>query len=170
MGGGGSSVFCNPPYGGKSTGDWIEKCYNESRKPGTVVVMLIPARTDTKAFHKYIYKKAEVRFIKGRLKFGGSKDAAPFPSMLVIFRSEDQKGDKMKADIKLKDFFTLIGPAQLIRVIDEEAGEQDEDQILYKGVAAKARDEVDTERMIKFIIPEALPEEAGRYALKIYIY
>lgn len=76
----------------------------------------------------------------------------------------------MKADIKLKDFFTLIGPAQLIRVIDEEAGEQDEDQILYKGVAAKARDEVDTERMIKFIIPEALPEEAGRYALKIYIY
>lgn len=132
--------------------------------------MLIPARTDTKAFHKYIYKKAEVRFIKGRLKFGGSKDAAPFPSMLVIFRSEDQKGDKMKADIKLKDFFTLIGPAQLIRVIDEEAGEQDEDQILYKGVAAKARDEVDTGRMIKFIIPEALPEEAGRYALKIYIY
>ena len=132
--------------------------------------MLIPARTDTKAFHKYIYNKAEVRFIKGRLKFGGSKDAAPFPSMLVIFRSEDQKGDKMKADLKLKDFLTLIGPAQLVRVIDEEAGEQDEDQILYKGVAAKARDEVDTERMIKFIIPEALPEEAGRYALKIYIY
>lgn len=65
-----------------------------------------------------------------------------------------QKGDKMKADIKLKDFFTLIGPAQLIRVIDEEAGEQDEDRILYKGVAAKACDEVDTDRMIKFIIPE----------------
>lgn len=172
---GGSSVFCNPPYGRKSTGDWIEKCYNESRKPGTVVVMLIPARTDTKAFHKYIYNKAEVRFIKGRLKFGGSKDAAPFPSMLVIFRSEDQKGDKMKADLKLKDFLTLIGPAQLVRVIDEEAGEpeaedQEESKTLYKGVAAKARDEVDTERMIKFIIPEALPEEAGRHALKIYIY
>lgn len=76
----------------------------------------------------------------------------------------------MKADIKLKDFFTLIGPAQLIRVIDEEAGEKEEDQILYKGVTAKARDEVDTDRMIKFIIPEALPEEAGRLALKIYIY
>lgn len=76
----------------------------------------------------------------------------------------------MKADIKLKDFFTLIGPAQLIRVIDEEAGEQEEDQILYKGVTAKARDEVDTDRMIKFIIPEVLPEEAGRLALKIYIY
>lgn len=76
----------------------------------------------------------------------------------------------MKADIKLKDFFTLIGPAQLIRVIDEEAGEQEEDQILYKGVTAKARDEVDTDCMIKFIIPEALPEEAERLALKIYIY
>lgn len=95
--------------------------------------------------------------------------------MLVIFRSEDQKGDKMKADLKLKDFLTLIGPAQLVRVIDEEAGEpeaedQEESKTLYKGVAAKARDEVDTERMIKFIIPEALPEEAGRHALKIYIY
>lgn len=76
----------------------------------------------------------------------------------------------MKADLRLKDFFTLISPAQLIRVIDEEAGQQDEDRILYKGVAAKARDSVDTARMIKFIIPEALPEEAGRYVLKIYIY
>ena len=156
-------------------GNGSKSATTKSRKPGSVVVMLIPARTDTKAFHKYIYNKAEVRFIKGRLKFGGSKDAAPFPSMLVIFRSEDQKGDKMKADLKLKDFLTLIGPAQLVRVIDEEAGEpeaedQEESQTLYKGVAAKARDNVDTERMIKFIIPAATPEDAGRYVLKIYIY
>lgn len=50
--------------------------------------MLIPARTDTRAFHDYIYNKAEIRFIRGRLKFGGggSKNAAPFPSMIVIFR------------------------------------------------------------------------------------
>lgn len=48
--------------------------------------MLIPARTDTKWFHQYIYGKAkEIRFVKGRLKFGGSKDAAPFPSMVVVF-------------------------------------------------------------------------------------
>lgn len=53
---------------------------------GTTVVMLIPARTDTRAFHDYIYNKAEIRFIRGRLKFGGSKNAAPFPSMIVIFR------------------------------------------------------------------------------------
>lgn len=48
--------------------------------------MLIPARTDTKAFHEYIYGKAEIRFVRGRLKFGGSKNPAPFPSMVVIFR------------------------------------------------------------------------------------
>ena len=54
-------------------------------KQGGLAVMLIPARTDTKAFHEYIYGKAEIRFIKGRLKFGGSKNSAPFPSMVVIF-------------------------------------------------------------------------------------
>ena len=49
--------------------------------------MLIPARTDTKYFHNYIYKKAtEIRFIKGRLKFGDAKNSAPFPSMVVIFK------------------------------------------------------------------------------------
>lgn len=48
--------------------------------------MLIPARTDTKAFHQYIYGKAEIRFVKGRIKFGDSKNSAPFPSMIVIFR------------------------------------------------------------------------------------
>lgn len=49
--------------------------------------MLLPARTDTKWFHEYILEPGhEVRFIKGRLKFGGSKNSAPFPSMVVIFR------------------------------------------------------------------------------------
>lgn len=81
----GQIVFCNPPYG-KVINDWVKKCYEESKKPGTVVVMLIPARTDTKYFHNYIYNKArDIRFIKGRLKFGNSKNAAPFPSMVVIF-------------------------------------------------------------------------------------
>lgn len=85
---GGRRVFCNPPYGRTSTGEWIRKCYEEAKKPGTVVVALIPARTDTRFFHDYIYHKAEIRFIKGRLKFGGCKDAAPFPSMVVIFGKE----------------------------------------------------------------------------------
>lgn len=78
-------MFCNPPYG-KVLGKWVEKCYNESLKANTVVVMLIPARTDTRYFHNYIYKKAkEIRFLKGRLKFGECKNAAPFPSMVVVF-------------------------------------------------------------------------------------
>jgi site-specific DNA-methyltransferase (adenine-specific) len=49
--------------------------------------MLIPARTDTTYFHQYIYNKSEIRFIKGRLKFGDSKNSAPFPSMIVIYRN-----------------------------------------------------------------------------------
>lgn len=81
----GHIVFCNPPYGSVIK-DWVQKCYEESQKPNTTVVMLIPARTDTKYFHEYIYHKAEIRFIKGRLKFGDSKNAAPFPSMVVIYR------------------------------------------------------------------------------------
>lgn len=76
-------VFCNPPYG-REIRRWVKKA---SEAMGGVVVMLIPARTDTKYFHEYIYHKAEIRFIKGRLKFGGHKNSAPFPSMLVIFTS-----------------------------------------------------------------------------------
>jgi site-specific DNA-methyltransferase (adenine-specific) len=81
----GERVYCNPPYGRKSTADWIRKCAECS---ADVVVMLLPARTDTKAFHEYIYHKAEIRFIQGRLYFGGGRkiDRAPFPSMIVIFK------------------------------------------------------------------------------------
>jgi site-specific DNA-methyltransferase (adenine-specific) len=80
----GERVFCNPPYG-REMPKWIEKCYRH-KLGGGIAVMLIPARTDTKAFHEYIYGKAEIRFIKGRLKFGGSQNSAPFPSMVVVFR------------------------------------------------------------------------------------
>lgn len=84
---GGFTVFCNPPYG-RAIKDWVKKCAEESKKKDTIIVMLIPARTDTKYFHEYIYKKknVEIRFIKGRLKFGNSKNSAPFPSMVVVFR------------------------------------------------------------------------------------
>lgn len=81
---GGESVFCNPPYG-KELPIWVKKCYEESRHAD--VVMLIPARTDTRWFHDYIYNKAEIRFIKGRLKFNDGKSPAPFPSMVVVFRA-----------------------------------------------------------------------------------
>ncbi|WP_035507577.1 DNA N-6-adenine-methyltransferase [Halobacillus karajensis] len=80
----GETVFCNPPYG-REIKLWVKKAFQESKKPNTKVVMLIPARTDTKYFHDYIYMQARVRFIKGRLKFGNGKGNAPFPSMVVIF-------------------------------------------------------------------------------------
>jgi site-specific DNA-methyltransferase (adenine-specific) len=75
-------VFCNPPYG-REIIHWVEKC----AKHNGIAVMLLPARTDTKWFHEYIYQKpnASIRFVKGRLKFGGSINSAPFPSMIVIF-------------------------------------------------------------------------------------
>ena len=82
---GGWSVFCNPPYG-RQIGKWVRKAYEEAQKPGTTVVLLVPARTDTKWFHDYIYGKAEIRFIKGRVRFGNSKHGAPFPSMIVVWR------------------------------------------------------------------------------------
>ena len=81
----GERVFCNPPYG-KVIADWVRKCSEEAKKPNTIVVALLPARTDTRYFHEYIYRKAkDVQFVKGRLKFGDCKSAAPFPSMVVIF-------------------------------------------------------------------------------------
>lgn len=86
----GSRVFCNPPYG-KEIAAWVLKCSEESQKNDSLVVMLVPARTDTRWFHDYIYGKAEIRFIKGRLKFGNSKTSAPFPSMIVIFGNKGGK-------------------------------------------------------------------------------
>lgn len=82
---GGNVVFCNPPYG-REIGTWVKYSYEQSKKKDTTVVMLIPSRTDTRWFHSYIYGKAEIRFVKGRLKFGGATTGAPFPSMIVIFR------------------------------------------------------------------------------------
>lgn len=89
---GGHVVFCNPPYG-KEIADWVRYSYEQSQKPNTTVVMLIPARTDTRYFHDYIYGKAEIRFIRGRLKFGDATSAAPFPSMVVVYRKNNWLDD-----------------------------------------------------------------------------
>lgn len=93
-------VFVNPPYSHASL--WIEKAAVESRRC-PVIVMLLPARTDTKAFHKFIWaagdhthgprRGVQIRFIKGRLKFSGHDSPAPFPSMLVIWRCGDPKNE-----------------------------------------------------------------------------
>jgi site-specific DNA-methyltransferase (adenine-specific) len=80
----GETVWCNPPYGRK-IGAWCRKCYEHSTEGG-VAVMLVHARTDTAWFHDWILGKAEIRFIRGRLRFGGSKWNAPFPSLVAIFK------------------------------------------------------------------------------------
>lgn len=76
--------WMNPPYGRNETALWIRKAYMASLK-GATVVCLVPARTDTKWFHIYVLGHAKIEWVKGRLKFGGSKNAAPFPSMVCIF-------------------------------------------------------------------------------------
>lgn len=82
------TVWCNPPYG-RQIGSWVRRALFAS-VAGNTVVMLLPARTDTRWFHEYIYgrENVEIRFIRGRLKFGGSKNSAPFPSMVVVFRGD----------------------------------------------------------------------------------
>ena len=79
----GSRTFVNPPYG-REIGKWIRQGYNESQR-GKLVVMLIPSRTDTKWWHEYVMRATEIRFIRGRLKFGDAENSAPFPSAIVIF-------------------------------------------------------------------------------------
>ena len=81
----GHTVFLNPPYG-RALKDWVKKSYEEGKKDNTTVVMLIPARTDTKYWHDYVMKADEIRFVRGRIKFGDETNSAPFPSAVVVFR------------------------------------------------------------------------------------
>ncbi len=93
---GGGAVFCNPPYG-REIGKWVRKAYEEAQS-GITVVLLIPARTDTSYFHEYIYGKAEIRWVRGRLRFededGTVYPPAPFPSMVVVYNGEGKNGMK----------------------------------------------------------------------------
>lgn len=85
--------WCNPPYG-RAIGKWVRRA-SLAAAAGDTVVMLLPARTDTQWFHDYIYnqKNVEIRFVKGRLKFGNSKNSAPFPSMVVVFYGRQDKNE-----------------------------------------------------------------------------
>ena len=92
----GGAVFCNPPYG-RQVGRWVKKAYEESKKMSDPIVLLIPARTDTAYFHEYILGKAELRFLRGRVRFlredGTPGDAAPFPSMIVVYNAASRHFD-----------------------------------------------------------------------------
>ncbi len=80
----GERVFMNPPYG-RQIGAWMRKAFEESQN-GTLVVCLIPARTDTSYWHEYCMNASEIRLLRGRVKFGGQPQGAPFPSAIVVFR------------------------------------------------------------------------------------
>lgn len=121
---GGGAVFCNPPYG-RETGKWVRKAWEEA-KSGTTIVLLIPARTDTSYFHEYIYGHAEIRWVRGRLRFededGTVYQPAPFPSMVVVYNGKEQRG--MKAEtvearaVKIAAF--VMHKAGLCRLEDPE--------------------------------------------------
>lgn len=78
------ACWMNPPYG-REISKWVKKAY-ESALGGATVVCLLPSRTDTKWWHDYVMQSRDIRFIKGRLKFGGCKNSAPFPSVVVVFK------------------------------------------------------------------------------------
>ena len=82
-------VWCNPPYG-KEIGQWVKKG-RDSALAGATVVMLVYARTDTRWFHDYVYGQAEIRFLRGRVKFVGAESSAPAPSMVIVWRPEVDK-------------------------------------------------------------------------------
>jgi site-specific DNA-methyltransferase (adenine-specific) len=107
---GGHKVFVNPPYG-REMKRWVKKSFEESQKPNTTVVMLIPARTDTQYWHDYCMKADIIYFVKGRLHFknkaaadytGKTKTSpAPFPSAVIVFKGE-VKGSPLIGVIKNK--------------------------------------------------------------------
>jgi site-specific DNA-methyltransferase (adenine-specific) len=76
----GERVYCNPPYG-RDVGKWLVKA-----PEADIAIFLLPARTDTKWWHEYAMRAEEIRFLRGRLKFSGSKNSAPFPSVVLIYR------------------------------------------------------------------------------------
>ena len=82
--------FCNPPYKSKEQDAFVKKGFEEWKK-GKLVIFLLPARTDTIRFHKYLLPFADIRFIQGRLKFSEYKNPAPFPSMLCILKPKKWK-------------------------------------------------------------------------------
>jgi phage N-6-adenine-methyltransferase len=111
--------WMNPPYG-REIGAWVRKAY-ESANRGATVVCLLPARTDTRWWHEYCMK-GEIRFLRGRLKFGDSKNSAPFPSAVVIFRAALQRlkgespvaAENKAAALRGQDLTELARTADLI--------------------------------------------------------
>jgi phage N-6-adenine-methyltransferase len=83
----GQRVFCNPPYSRGNIDNWVKKCYLESLKQNTLIVGLLPVSTSANWWHEWVWKRAELRYIKGRVRFVGAKHTAPFSSVIAIWAS-----------------------------------------------------------------------------------
>lgn len=84
-------MYLNPPYG-RHIGDWVKKAYETSLKVTVPIVLLIPSRTDTSYWHDYIFGKAHIDFLRGRLKFeqnGVAGSPAPFPSAIIVYNDTE---------------------------------------------------------------------------------
>lgn len=81
----GHICWMNPPYG-RDIAKWVRKAYEEAVMDRATTVCLLPSRTDTAWWHDYCMRSNDIRFLRGRLKFGGAKWNAPFPSVIVVFR------------------------------------------------------------------------------------
>jgi phage N-6-adenine-methyltransferase len=82
-------VWCNPPYG-RTIGLWLEKARQSVRAgDAELVVCLVPARVDTRWWNNFC-ADTEFEFLRGRLRFGGAKNSAPFPSAVVVFRNASE--------------------------------------------------------------------------------
>ena len=93
-------VFCNPPYG-RAMALWARKCF-EASCDGALVVLLAHARTDTRWFHDWVYGKAdEIRFVRGRLRFGDGRQSAPFPSLVAVFLPAHSRQGKSRSMLSL---------------------------------------------------------------------
>ena len=99
------TCWCNPPYG-RTIGRWVAKAH-ESAQRGATVVCLLPVRTDTKWWQRYIIPDAEVRFVPRRLTFGGAANPAPFPTAVVIFRPPVRREPPLEAQILCTSALTL---------------------------------------------------------------
>jgi phage N-6-adenine-methyltransferase len=95
------TCWMNPPYG-RTVERWVQKAH-QSALEGATVVCLLPARTDTHWWHRHVVHAAEVRFLRGRLRFGRAEHSAPFPSMIVVFRP----GKHEKAEVSFIDLAAI---------------------------------------------------------------
>lgn len=117
----GENAFVNNPY--SNTKGWTKKCAEEGAKPNTTVVQLIPSRTDTKYSQLDMFPEAQaVLFVKGRLKFGGSKNSAPFPSMVPIYR---ERGLSMREIEMLMELGELVIPVRKTQRWKDYHGQED---------------------------------------------